>query len=128
MTSTVGVITPASPNTDSLTTPMTIETVASVAITAAPSSPVAISSDSRMTPAPVVPPTRSPSRRRLRQSPFHPSVMAAALEKAAQRHGRDQRRADHERRAAAGQQRVEPGAEHAGRQRGDERDQRAAAD
>ena len=42
------------------TTPMTIEITASVAITAAPCKPAAISIDSRMTPAPTVPPTAAP--------------------------------------------------------------------
>ena len=36
------------------------------------------------------------------------------------------RRADHQSRAAAGEQRIEPGAEHAGRQRADDRDHGAA--
>ena len=47
ISSTVGVNTPASANTDTLMTPMTIDTAASVAITAAPSRPVAIRSDNR---------------------------------------------------------------------------------
>ena len=54
------VITPASPNTTSRETPMTIESTASVAITAAPTMPAAIRSDSSMTPAPTVPPTMAP--------------------------------------------------------------------
>ena len=102
----------------SLITPMTTETMASVAITAAPSSPVAIRSDSRMTPAPVVPPTSDAPAGGGRRITFFAQPVAAVLENAAQRHGRDQRRADHQGGAAAGQQRVEPGAERAGRQRG----------
>ena len=60
ITITVGVSTPAAPNTEILTMPMPIDTAASVAMTAAPSRPVAIKSDSRITPAPVVPPTTMP--------------------------------------------------------------------
>ena len=52
--------TPAMPNTDIFTTPMTIDTAASVAITPAPLTPAAISSDSRITPEPAVPPTTAP--------------------------------------------------------------------
>ena len=54
------VTTPAMPNTEIFTTPMTIEITASVAITAAPSRPAAINSDSRITPEPEVPPTTTP--------------------------------------------------------------------
>ena len=43
-----------------LMTPVTTEITASVAITAAPSSPDAINSDSRITPEPDVPPTTTP--------------------------------------------------------------------
>ena len=126
--STTGVSTPARPNTDSLTTPMTMDTVASVAITAAPSRPVAISSDNRMTPAPVVPPTRTPQPAAAAAKPFSPRWWPRLLQQPAQRHGRDQARADHQRRAAAGEQRIEPGAEHAGRHRRDERDHGAPQD
>src|SRR3954454_18930948 len=49
-----------SPNTETLVTPITSEITASVAITAAPSSPRAISSESRMMPPEVVPPTITP--------------------------------------------------------------------
>jgi hypothetical protein len=55
-----GVIAPAKPNTEIRTIPTTIEITASVAITAEPASPAAISTDSRMTPAPTVPPTAAP--------------------------------------------------------------------
>ena len=56
----LGVITPAKPNTESLTTPMAMRDRESVAITAVPSRPVASSSDSRTTPEPLVPPTTRP--------------------------------------------------------------------
>ena len=39
---------------------MAIDSIASVAITAAPCRPAAINSDSRITPAPTVPPTAVP--------------------------------------------------------------------
>ena len=52
--------TPASPNTEILMTPVASEITASVAITAAPSRPTAINSDSRITPEPEVPPTTTP--------------------------------------------------------------------
>ena len=67
ITITVVVSTPAVPNTAILTTPMPSDTAASVAITAAPSSPAAISSDSMITPVPVVAPTTMP----------HPAAAAA---------------------------------------------------
>ncbi len=54
------VMTPAYPNTDSRTTPTTIEITASVAITAAPCNPADIRMDSRITPAPTVPPITAP--------------------------------------------------------------------
>ena len=52
--------TPAYPNTEILITLVTTETTASVAMTAAPSRPEAISSDNRITPEPEVPPTTTP--------------------------------------------------------------------
>ena len=58
--STCAVTTPAIPNTDILMRPVATEITASVAITAAPSSPDAINSDSRITPEPDVPPTSTP--------------------------------------------------------------------
>jgi len=48
---------------------VTIEITASVAMTAAPSSPAAINSDSRITPAPEVPPTTTPYPTALAPSP-----------------------------------------------------------
>ena len=57
---TFGVIAPAKPNTISREMPIAIDSTASVAITAAPCRPAAISSDSRITPAPTVPPTAVP--------------------------------------------------------------------
>ena len=54
------VTTPASPNTEILMMLVATEITASVAITAAPSRPDAISSDSRITPEPEVPPTTTP--------------------------------------------------------------------
>ena len=53
-------ITPEKPNTAMRTVVTTIEITASVATTAAPCKPAAISSDSRITPAPTVPPTAPP--------------------------------------------------------------------
>ena len=58
--STCAVTTPASPNTEILMMLVASEITASVAITAAPSRPAAISSDSRITPEPEVPPTTTP--------------------------------------------------------------------
>ena len=58
--STCAVTAPASPNTEILITLVTSEITASVAMTAAPSSPAAIKSESRITPAPEVPPTTTP--------------------------------------------------------------------
>ena len=58
--STCAVTTPARPNTEILITLVTTEITASVAITAAPSRPAAINSDSRITPEPDVPPTTTP--------------------------------------------------------------------
>ena len=52
--------TPANPNTEILMMLVTTEITASVAITAAPSRPAAIKSDSRITPEPDVPPTTTP--------------------------------------------------------------------
>jgi len=49
--------------------PMPTEITASVAITAAPCSPTAISSDSRMIPAPVVPPASPPQPNEIAASP-----------------------------------------------------------
>ena len=57
---TCAVSTPASPNTEVFTTPITIDTAASVAMTPAPCTPAAISSESRITPDPAVPPTTTP--------------------------------------------------------------------
>ena len=57
---TCAVTAPARPNTEILMTLVASETTASVAITAAPSRPTAINSDSRITPEPEVPPTTTP--------------------------------------------------------------------
>ena len=51
---------PASPKVANLVSPMPMEMTASVATTAAPSSPADISSESRMMPAPTVPPASGP--------------------------------------------------------------------
>ena len=58
--STCAVMTPATPNTEILMMEVATEITASVAITAAPSRPAAINSDSRITPEPEVPPTTTP--------------------------------------------------------------------
>ena len=58
--STCAVTTPLNPNTEILMMLTATEIAASVAITVAPSRPAAISSDSRITPAPTVPPTTTP--------------------------------------------------------------------
>ena len=58
--STCAVTTPERPNTEILMMRGHTEITASVAITAAPSRPTAISSDSRITPEPEVPPTTTP--------------------------------------------------------------------
>ena len=48
------------PNTEIYTIPMTIDMAASVAMTPAPSTPVAINNDNKITPEPAVPPTTTP--------------------------------------------------------------------
>jgi len=57
---TTGFSTPANPNTEILMMLVVTEITASVAITAAPSRPTAINSESRITPEPEVPPTTAP--------------------------------------------------------------------
>jgi hypothetical protein len=57
---TVAFTTPASPKVVTFASPMPIEITASVATTAAPSSPAAIKSESRRMPAPTVPPASGP--------------------------------------------------------------------
>ena len=116
-TITVGVSTPAKANTAILTMPVAMEIAASVAITAVPSSPAARRSDSRTTPAPLVPPTSSAPAGRGEGKTLFAKTVAEVSEEPPQRHGGDQRRTDHDGGATAGQQRVEPGAQHAGRHR-----------
>ena len=69
---TVGVSTPAKANTAILMTPVQVEIAESVAITAVPSRPAARSSDSRMTPEPLVPPTSNPQAAAAKAKPFSP--------------------------------------------------------
>jgi hypothetical protein len=57
---TLAVTTPANPKVANLAMPIPMEITASVATTAAPSRPDAIRSDSRMMPAPTVPPASGP--------------------------------------------------------------------
>jgi hypothetical protein len=70
---TCGVSTPAKAKTPTFARPVTIDTVASVAITAAPSSPTAIMTDSKIMPDPVVPPIKRPQTAAPAIKPFAPS-------------------------------------------------------
>ena len=117
---------PNTPNTPILTMPIAIEIAASVAITAAPCRPAAISIDSRMIPAPAgAADHHAPQERRDREA-LVVQGQPVALRQAAQRHAQGHHAADHHHRAAAGEQRVAPGAEHRGRQRANDNEQRAA--
>ncbi len=101
-----------------------MEMTASVATTAAPSSPAAISSESRMMPAPTVPPASGPQPKLAAASPRLREREPAPPHQPAQRHARHQHGADDQRRAFAGEHGIAPGAERAGRHRRDEHDQR----
>ena len=117
---------PAKPNTATLVMPMPMEMTASVAITAAPCRPAAISIESSMTPAPVVPPATTPQPAALSTRPRSLSAKPRRLSKRRSGTLSDHHGADHERRAAPGELRVAPGAEHGERQRRRQHDQRAA--
>ena len=115
---------PASPKVANLVSPMPMETTASVATTAAPSSPAAIRSDSRMMPAPTVPPASGPQPKDATAKPRFESDKSAPPHQPAQRDARHQHSADHHRSALAGEHGVAPGTERAGRHRCDQHDQR----
>ena len=125
MTITVGVITPASPNTAIFTTPVTMEMAASVAITAVPSSPGGEKKRQQHDFGAARAADQQAPAGRGRGETLFAQTVSEMSESAAQRHGGDQGRADHDGRAPAGQQCVEVSAKHAGRHRGDKRDQRA---
>ena len=76
--------------------PMTIEIAASVAITAAPCRPAAISSESRMMPAPLVPPTTKPHSTDGDREPAVAERQPVPSREAAQRHAQHHHGADHE--------------------------------
>ena len=97
--------------------PIITEIAASVAITAAPCRPTAISSDRRMMPAPLVPPTTKPHSTDGDAEPAVGQREPVPAREAAQRHAERQHAADHDHGAAPGEQGVAPGAER----RGDER-------
>ena len=90
---------PNRPNTPILTMPMITEIAASVAITAAPSRPTAISIESRMMPAPLVPPTTTPQPTDATASPRSLKRQPVALRQPAQRHAQHHHAADHQHRA-----------------------------
>ena len=77
-------------------------------------------------PAPTVPPASGPQPNAPAASRGPTSVSRGAGAQPPQRHAQDQHGADHDQRALAGEQRVAPGAERAGRHRGYQHDQGAA--
>ncbi len=125
--STCAVTAPARPNTEILIRPVPSEIIASVAITAAPSRPAAIKSESRITPEPDVPPTSTPCTDGAGRKAGVADLDLAAAEHAAQRHAQDQHGADHQRCAGIGEARIAVGAERRRQCRAGEHDQRAAA-
>src|SRR6516165_11692777 len=114
---TVVVSTPAAPNTTILTIPMPSDTAASVAITAAPSRPAAMRNRQHDHAGAGGATDDDPPARGGRDIGFFPELVAAASKHPPQRYGRDQGRADDQRRTTPGQERIEPRPEHAGRQR-----------
>src|SRR5262249_22070717 len=128
---TFALTTPASPKVANLTSPTPMEMTASVATTAAPSRPAAISSESRMMPAPTVPPASGPqpkpaaARPRLQSArPRLRISRRSRTHRPATRHVRHQQGAEDQTRAFAWEEVIAASAERAGRRRRDKHDQR----